>query len=86
MRRWWTGATDSELEGDWRWTNSGQPVGDFVWMRNTVQISGDQRSLEITEITKIKDSRMKSYFYIMVIGQAGHIKAHSAHTLSLIGK
>merc|ERR1712066_648851 len=26
VRRWWTAGTDSATEGDWRWTNSGQPV------------------------------------------------------------
>ena len=52
VRRWWTGARDSELEGDWRWNTSGEPVGDFVWMRNRVQLSGDHR---LRSQTKIRD-------------------------------
>ena len=30
-KAWWGGATDEEQEGDWRWTQSGDPVQDFMW-------------------------------------------------------
>ena len=30
-KAWWAGATDEEEEGTWRWTQSGEPVQDFMW-------------------------------------------------------
>ena len=30
-KAWWGGATDEEQEGDWRWTQSGGPVQNFMW-------------------------------------------------------
>ena len=33
-KAWWGGATDEEQEGDWRWTQSGVPVQDFMWGDN----------------------------------------------------
>ena len=30
-KAWWGGATDEEQEDDWRWTQSGDPVQDFMW-------------------------------------------------------
>ena len=30
-RNWWLGGSDRGREGDWVWTKSLRPVGDFVW-------------------------------------------------------
>ena len=30
-RTWWTSGTDLGREGHWHWSNSLQPVGEFVW-------------------------------------------------------
>ena len=30
-KAWWGGATDEEQEGTWRWTQSGDPVQNFMW-------------------------------------------------------
>ena len=30
-KAWWGGATDEKQEGNWRWTQSGGPVQDYMW-------------------------------------------------------
>ena len=39
-RGWWAGATDEAEEGTWVWTQSGNPVGNFIWFDNQPDNAG----------------------------------------------
>merc|ERR1712018_900126 len=46
-RDWWAGGSDLDSEGDWRWTRSGQKVGDFVWASRQPDGGSSQNCLDL---------------------------------------
>ena len=40
---WWSGGTDQESEGDWVWSDSLSPVGEFIWSPGQPD-GGDQQN------------------------------------------
>ena len=44
---WWAGGSDLDREGDWRWSRSGQKVGDFVWAARQPDGGSSQNCLDL---------------------------------------
>ena len=44
---WWVGGSDLGSEGDWRWSRSGEKVGDFVWASRQPDGGSGQNCLEL---------------------------------------
>ena len=55
-KAWWGGATDTVEEGSWVWTQSGNPVQDFIWQSKQPNSKGGYQNYLCFEIKPSGDT------------------------------